>query len=104
VAFRLEYDGETMRSTDVALSEPWSEDALSLSREPHAGLLVVGLTEKGKTRGFEAAHALLATLTFELPGAGGTPVSFLEGHCAVVGEDGTEINGVQWIGGQLGPR
>jgi hypothetical protein len=104
VAFRLEYDGAVMRSTDMTASDRWSSDALALAQEPRPGLLVAGLSEKGDVRGFDAAHALLATLTFELPGAAGTPVSFVDGHCAVVAEDGAEVDGVRWVGGTLGPR
>ena len=89
LAFRIESTAGVLVPGTLTASPSWSASALSVEREPVPGLLVVGLSERGSAAGFAAdADVLLGTLDFQIGAAAATPVTFVDGECAVAQASG----------------
>lgn len=99
LALRLEYDGAALSAASMSPSAFWPDDALSAMAQPAAGLLVGGISRRGPVAGAPADDDSLCRLDFAMSEA--TPLRFVPGHVAVVGTDGSEMDGVAWLGGEL---
>jgi hypothetical protein len=104
LAFRLESASGALVYTGLSAGPTWSAEALVVGREPSAGLVVAGLSERADAPGFAATDTLLASLSFQVGAAVAGPVTFVDGEGAVVQADGTEASGVRWVGGVLDLR
>jgi hypothetical protein len=101
LAFRIGLAPGGLVPAGLTLGPSWSPTALSVAREPVPGLLVVGLSERGAAAGFAANDDVLATLDFQLAIPTTSPLTFVDGECAVAQASGGELDGVSWVGGVI---
>jgi hypothetical protein len=101
LAFRLQFDPGVLLPVAFGASQAWGQNVLAVSREPAAGLLVVGVSERGSAAGFAAADDVLAVLDFQFGVAVPATIDFVEGEGAVVQADGRELGAVSWVGGAI---
>lgn len=101
LAWRLRYDPEVLRATQMEPTAAFSAGNVHALREARPGLFVAAISEKGKKPGFSAPDTALAVIELSVLGDGETRVDFVTERSAVVRPDGTEVADVQWVGGEL---
>lgn len=103
VAFRISYDAETLSFVGSEPGPTWSKTAIALSKEGAPGQLAVTWTEKGEVGIDASKETVLGTITFEVKGRKGTPVSFKVERSQLVDKKGAKL-GATWRGGTLAAR
>ncbi len=102
VAFRLSYDPAVLALASFSAGTMWgSPPPLALASQKTPGLLVGVVTEQGKAAGLATDGGVLATVTLSLLQKAESPVAFVPGHSAVVGENGKVQPAVAFAGGAL---
>jgi hypothetical protein len=101
LAFRIGLAPGGLVPVGLTLGPSWTPTALSVAREPVPGMLVAGMSERGTAAGFAANDDVLATLDFQLAIPTTSPLTFIDGECAVAQASGGELAGVAWVGGVM---
>ncbi|MFO0565520.1 MAG: cohesin domain-containing protein [Polyangiaceae bacterium] len=102
VAFRLRYDPKVLGFEKVEASPHWgASPPLALASEKTPGLVVLTLTEKGKSAGVSGSEVVLGTLAFQLKVEQASAIDVVVERSGAVGADGRARPAVGWAGGDL---
>jgi hypothetical protein len=93
VAFRVTYDAETLSFAGSEAGSSWSKNVLALAKEGTPGQLAIDAN----------TDTVLGTVTFEVKGRKGTPVSFKVERSQIVDKRGAKL-AATWRGGTLAAR
>jgi hypothetical protein len=102
-AFRMTWDPEALTFVGASSGAAWSKTALSLAKEGSPGALAVAWAEMGEAAIDATNETVLGTLSFELKGRRGTPLTFQKERSQLVDKKGAGIR-ARWLNDALTAR
>jgi hypothetical protein len=102
-AFRMTWDPEALTFVGASSGAAWSKTALSLAKEGSPGALAVAWAEMGEAGIDATSETVLGTLSFEVKGRKGTPLTFQTERSQVVDKKGVRIE-ARWLNDALAAR